>query len=354
MTKLHKVSAPGKIILLGEHAVVYGKPAIIAAVDKRCFVTISSRKDKKIKIVSKNYKRELITDYEKISSKFNKAEQDWKIFDQHNDIELLKSITNEPIDYPQIIIGQFLDYFNLNSVNGFDLVIDSEIPVGSGMGSSAALAVSMLGALFLFKEKKIDKKVINDIAFLCELKRHGKASGIDNSTSCYGGLNYFQKSQGIKPLDLKLTQKIMKNFYIVNSGSPEESSGEMIALVNLLFRKKSMLVEDIFTDQERLTIEFIDALNNGDEKELKRIIIAGEENLEKLGVVSANVEALIKEINRSGGAAKICGAGGRKNGSGVILIYHNNKKVFTTLVKSKKLQLLTITLTDKGVHSIDN
>ena len=182
--KIIKVSAPGKLHLLGEHAVVYNKPAIIAAVGKRCFVEIAPRTDGIIKVKSYNYKKEITTNSKDIIEKFDKSQKDWKTYNENNDTALLKSITKNPLDYPLIIIGQFLSFYEFNAIDGFDLIINSEIPIGAGMGSSAALAVSITGALCLFTNKPFDREIINKIAFLCEQKKHGEPSGGDNTTSC--------------------------------------------------------------------------------------------------------------------------------------------------------------------------
>ena len=63
------VSAPGKIHLLGEHAVVYGKPALLVAINKRCTVTLTPRKDKQIEIISKNFKKSIILSKKQILQK---------------------------------------------------------------------------------------------------------------------------------------------------------------------------------------------------------------------------------------------------------------------------------------------
>ncbi len=328
-----RTSAPGKLILIGEHAVVYGKPAIIGAIDKRCFVTISEREDKKIKIISKNFNKEIITDFDETISKFNKAQDEWNKFYQNNDVEILKSITSGALDYPQIIIGQFLEYFKLISINGFDLKIDSELPVGAGMGSSAALAVSIIGALFLFTNKKFDKEDINKIAFLCEQKKHGRPSGGDNSASCFGGLILFKKDEGVRQLDLNIPTEIKENFYVINTGVPEESTGKMVSIVKDLYRVKSNFVVEIFIEQAELTEQFLVAIQNVNKDEVMRIIKAGEKNLEKIGAVSESTKDLIRKIEENGGCAKVCGAGGRADKSGIILIYHENLQKLMSILK---------------------
>lgn len=359
------VSAPGKIILLGEHTVVYNKPALFAAIDKRCFITISPRKDNKINIVSKNLKAKITTDFEKINAKFAKAQKDWIEFNKTNNIQLLKSTTREPLDYAQIIIGQFLNFSKTNKTSflrkqessisknfsrGFDLLIDSQIPVGSGCGSSAALAVSIIGAIITLSDKNLDKKTINDIALLAERKKHGNPSGGDNTASTFGGLIWFKKDEEIKPLNIKISPEITKNFYIINTGTPDESTGEMVGLVRDLYQNNPKATEIIFNEQGTLTGKFLDALKKADEKEIIKCIKKAEKNLEKLGIVSPSTISLIKKIEITGGTAKISGAGGKKNNSGIILIYHKNLQALSNLLKSYNLFHEPLKINAEGVR----
>lgn len=345
-----KVSVPGKLHLLGEHAVVYNKPAILTAVGKRCFVEIIPRKDKKIKVSSKNYNTSMIRIIEEVVKKFGKAQKDWDCYDETNDIPLLKSITKDPLDYPIIIIGQFINSYKLNPISGFDLTIDSEIPIGAGMGSSGALSVGIIGALSLFTKKPFDKKTINEIAFLCEQKKHGKPSGGDNSTSCFGGLVWFKKDEGLRPLDADLPEAAAKNFYIINTGTPTETTGEMVSLVRGLVEKKPESTQKILDDQEKLVHDLLPALEKAKHNQIIEIIRNGEANLEKLGVVSSFAKKIIRDVEKSGGAAKICGAGGTTKSTGIILIYHQNLKNFEKVLKSHSLKLAQITLGVEGLR----
>src|SRR5258708_1232577 len=106
------VSAPGKIHLLGEHVVVYGKPSILAAVDKRGYVSITSRSDKRIKIISKDLNVSEEFTEEIILKKIKDAQEKWNKFSKSNNITLLKSLTAKPLDYATIAIGETLLYFN--------------------------------------------------------------------------------------------------------------------------------------------------------------------------------------------------------------------------------------------------
>lgn len=349
-----KVSAPGKLHLLGEHAIVYGKPAILTAVSKRCFVSLTPRKDESIKVSSRNFDEEQILSFEKVVEKFDKAQKSWDKYDKENDIPLLRSITHKPLDYPFIIIGQFIKHYGLKSLSGFDLEINSEIPVGAGMGSSGALSVSIIGALSLFSDKKLDKKTINEIAFLCERKKHGKPSGGDNSTSAYGGLVWFKKEDGVKPMDMKMSEDITKNFYIINTGTPTESTGEMVSNVRKLVEENELLTKEIFDRQEELVKDLRLAIEKNIPRQIPGIIKRGEENLEKIGVVSDYVKKIIRDIEESGGAAKICGAGGTTKSTGIILIYATDLKKLKEVLKSHQLDPSQLTLGVEGLREEEN
>jgi mevalonate kinase len=288
-----KVSAPGKIHLLGEHAVVYGKPALLAAINKRVFVEI---------IATSNKKKEVIIN----------SIQDEKV-----------------IDYIKHAIDVTVKYYKQQLPSGFTLSITSKIPPGAGMGSSAASAVAIAGAVTLFLGQAFDKKIINEIALLIEKYNHVNPSGGDNSTSCYGGFIWFRRETSnfkiIEPLSLVLSKEIKKNIYIIDTGKSKETTGEMVKLVKQFIQKNKKNAEKIFNDQEELTKNLLSAFSNNDENQIKLIIKKGQRNLEKLGVVPAPVKKMIRHIEKLGGAAKICGGGGISNATGVLLVYQNNK-----------------------------
>lgn len=296
-----KVSAPGKIHLLGEHAAVYGKPALLAAINKRIYAEITARKDTK---------KEIILDG--ISDK-------------------------NAIDYVQYAIDVTVEYYKQKLSSGFILTITSEIPVGSGLGSSAASAVAIAGAVTLFLGQPFDKKTINEIAFLIEKYNHVNPSGGDTSASCYGGLIWYRKETEqvklIQPIELQLSKNILKNFYLIDTGKPKETTKEMVQSVKRFVQRNKKVSEKIFNQQEELTKNLLIALQDNDEKEIKQIIKKGERNLEKIGVVPFSVKKLIRHIERLGGAAKISGGGGKSKSTGVLLVYQKNKinAVYTSL-----------------------
>lgn len=349
-----RVSAPGKLNLLGEHAVVYGKPAIIVSVARRCTVTLTPSNDGVVKIISRELNVSQIFTEKEILEKSNLAQKKWKKFTKTNDIQLLKSITSGPLDYAAIIIGETLGFTKKKLPSGFSLTINSKIPINSGMGSSSALAVSVVGSVLLFLGEKFDKEKINNIAFLAEQKKHGNPSGGDNSACCFGGLIWFRKETPdlkiISQIPFNISGKISQNFLIVFTGAPEESTGEMVSIVRNLYQKRTKFTKKIFAGQELLVRELLPALKKGEEDTVRKCIRLGEKNLERLGVVSAFAKSLIRKIEKIDGAAKICGAGGKTKGAGIILAYHKNLKELEDLLQSLKIDFSSVSLGAEGIR----
>lgn len=291
-----KVSAPGKIHLLGEHAVVYGKPALLTAIDLRVTVSISPAK------------------------KFSGN-------------SVFKRII-EPIVKKK---------FNLQKIPSYKLEVNSQIPLGCGLGSSAAISAAYIGTLLSFLRIKWDKTLINKLTFVAEKVFHGNPSGGDNSTVVYGGLVWFP----IKKLDFTIPGKLARNFVLINTGKPNETTKHMIEIVAAHKDK----FQKIFDDQERLVKELLPVLKNGNEQEFIRIIREGEKNLESIGVVSIFVKSIIRQIEKAGGAAKICGAGGKTRATGILLCYHPNPSVINNLAKSYGLDYFKTAL---GVEGLKN
>lgn len=348
------VSAPGKLHLLGEHVVVYGKPAIISAINQRCFVEITPNKDKKIEIIAKNLKVSKLFTEKEIIEKTKDAQSKWETYIKNNDTSLLKSITSNPLDFPVTVIGEAIKYFKKSLPHGFKLSIKSDIPIGSGMGSSAALAVAIAGAMSILLNKKIDKEAVNEIAYLSEQRKHGFPSGGDNSASCFGGLIWYRKETPdlkiIKPIPFVFPKKQAKNFVAIHTGNPAESTGEMVSAVRNLYQKKPEFIESILSSQEKLTRKLLSAIRDSDDTLMIRIIRAGEKNLESLGVVSEFSKSIIREIERKGGAAKICGAGGKQKSSGVVLAYHKNPELLNDIAKHYSFSFEPIVLGAEGIR----
>lgn len=303
------VSAPAKLILMGEHSVVYGKPALLASLEKRLFVTIENS-------------------------------------------EKLEIISSLNTDYLKHIIDLFTKTFK-KDVHKVKITVTSQIPVGRHIGSSSALAVATIGALMRYFLKIWDLKTINEIAYKAEKKMHGNPSGADNTVCCFGGLLWYRKeTEFLKSIwHLPISLYKIPQFVLIDTGKPKQGTGRMVELVAKRYRQKPQYMEQIFNNQEEKTKRILVSLKTGNFNELKDAIIAGERNLEKMGVVSKNSQKIIKEIEKLGGAAKICGGGGKTGPTGFLLSYHPDPEKLLKLAQTLKLPAFLTKLGSEGVRA---
>lgn len=303
--KILKVSAPAKLILSGEHSVVYGQPALVAAITQRLFVKIQKTKGKT------------------------------KIITHENPNLIYHALYN--------VIPQKIGINIAQEINHLQIKINSQIPSCRGLGSSAALAVALTKALLLWFDQKRSKKFVNQIAYEIEKKQHGQPSGVDNSASLYGGLILFRKGK-IKSLRIPH----FPPFILLDSGRASESTGTMVKLVKARQLKNKKLI----TALGQITKKIISNLKNP--ASLKPLITQNERLLEELGVVGPKAQRIIRSIEDFGAAAKICGAGGLKKGSGMILVFHQDRKKLLHWLKKQKLSFQETKIDYEGVRIEEN
>lgn len=313
--KITSYSAPAKVILAGEHAVVYGRPAIVSAIDLRLkfSITNSARSSK-----DGNTSEVVLMIAQKVK--------------EHLKREKIK--------------------FNERS---FGFKIASEIPIGRGLGSSAAFCVAVSAALLEFYSgRQFDKSVVNNIAYQCEKFFHKNPSGVDVSASCFGGLIYFRKEfeflKNISALNFKIPKKIEENLYLIDSGKPFESTGEMVELVGESYNKKPDFIEEVFNDIEKTTKRMVVSIIKEDVDFFAKTIVDNQVLLEMLGVVSKKTKKLLKDLEKFG-VGKVTGAGGRKEGSGFILFYSSKPKELEKYCERKKISYLKFKQSLKGLKN---
>lgn len=304
-------SAPGKIHLLGEHAVVYGKPALVASINLRAYTTITPAP---AKVVFKD-----------------------KFF------EKIRKII-EPIVKKQ---------FQLTTVPPYLLDISTDIPIGAGLGSSAAISASYIASFLTFLKIKWDLNLINELTFKAEKVFHGNPSGADNTVVVFGGLIWFRKEteklKTIQKLPFLISPKISKSFVLINTGTPKESTKEMVLKTLSLYQKKPGIVEKFLQKQEQLTKELVEALEQKNTKKVLSTLKMGENNLETIEVVSKQVLPIIREVESDFGAAKICGAGGKKGPTGILLCMHSNPKILIEIANKYKLEYFKTNFGTEGL-----
>ncbi len=302
------VSVPGKVHLMGEHAVVYGYPAILSAINLRLTMTISPGK---------------------------------------KDI-IIKS--SEPADYIKHALGIVQKHYQIDKLPPMTINVESEIPAGYHLGSSAATAVATVGAAMYFLRKIWNPTLINQLAYEAEKKQHGNPSGGDNTAVTTGGFLWFRKEleflKSLWQLPFKLPDSL-NHFFLIDTGRPKESTGEMVAFVKSQMLNHKSQIENHFRLNELQVKRIATAIKEADENELINAIKTGESSLEKIGVVSKKVIPIIRTIEKAGGAAKILGGGGRADGVGFLLAYHHDPESIT---KKYNLKIKKIKLGEEGVR----
>lgn len=299
-----KAFAPGKIILFGEHTVVYKKPAIAVAIDRGVNVELIPRNDDNITV-----KLDLI-DYYKKSQLVNKK-LNYKIDSQK------KMIT----DYIYEVINLF------EFEKGFDLTVDIKMYLGAGLGSSAAVTVSTLKAVSLYVNKQIDKKTIAQTAREIEIKIQGAASPIDTSMSTYGGIIFIDENSKLNRIDFN-----MKLPLIVSNCEISGNTGKLVESVRLKYEKYPTIVGNIFKAMKQIAIDAKVALEKGNSELIGDLMNINQGLLDAIGVNTTELSDMVYKAREYGAkGSKLTGSGG----GGCIIAYtpENSDEIYKQLRK---------------------
>lgn len=287
-------SAPGKIILFGEHFVVYGIKAILCSIDKRITAT-SQFLDEKIV---------------RISSSLGESEIE---LDALNNLENIPQKFMRPFFY---IAKKAIE--ENPTTKGIEIILESKIPTGAGLGSSSAACVAATASINgLFK--KLSKDEIVKRAIQAERTIFEQNSGADSSVSTFGGLMSYDLKKGFK----NIPSRNDLNFIISNSAQIHNTQDIVRQVRN--FKEKN---EDTF---DRLCHQEIEIVNNAEialkENDLNRLgslMLKNQELLKQIGISTEKIDLLVSEAKQTSYGAKITGAGG--GGCIISLVDDSNRK----------------------------
>jgi len=313
-------SAPGKLILTGEHSVVYGEPALIGAISLCTTASIQRSKDSAMTIFSKQLGGCREETAVLLKRCFEEAKAIWSSSLGKNRDYKLNRLRRDPYVVMKIAAGGALRALGRID-GGFRIKIDSELPVGSGLGSSASVAGAMMGAVGRLYGKRWDLERLNRMVFATEKIMHGKPSGGDNTAVVYGGILRFQrKNDSFVFQHITMKEGFIPEIVLVDSGRPEETTGEIVEGVEVKSQKSKVksIIRKMGKVSEAIISDFRKGNLNADS------IRENERLLEELGVVGEMAQRMVRLIEGIGGAAKICGAGGIRKGSGILLVYHDD------------------------------
>ncbi len=337
-------SAPGKCILIGEHAVVYGEPAIIAAISKR--TTVRCSKNDKVRYLDRRFDTEgNIWPVSEVLSASRKTTDVWNACAAKKDFfALFKHVKkNKYENYRKTVVGIVLQRLGIKE--GVSVEINSDVPVGAGLGSSSSLSVALTKSIAETFKKNISLSEVNEIAYELEKIIHGTPSGGDNSASCYGGLLWFKKTASgpsIQSLKEEIPHR-MENFVLVYTRQPDKTTGEMVQIVrNLPEQKRNKHIKAIGASAEKMRV----ALRQKDIKTVRDCMNEAQANLSELGVSTPEIDRIAKTVRDMAGAAKLCGAGG----GGIMLCYHHEKNKLLSAIRKLGYEPIEAELGAEGVR----
>ena len=320
-------SAPAKIILFGEHSVVYGYPSIAVAIDMRAKVLAEFNNESVLSIYSETFNKT-----EKIAlEKFQKISEE----------NLTKNFTFAPLF---VAIKRVISHLNYELKRGLSLKIYSEVPPSAGLGSSAAVNVATTASVYtLLSEVKPEVPVISSLAYEAEKIVHGTPSGIDNTISSYGGMIYYEKGKSIKSLPLTYELPL-----IVGNTKIPRSTRDLVMRVRKLYTQFPDIVETIFSAIGRVTKLALNALNSKDIAGLGQLMTINHGLLESLNVSNYKLASFVHAAISNGAlGAKLTGAGG--GGCMVALVSEETQERVASAIKDLGGETYFTYTTNKGV-----
>jgi len=292
-------SAPGKIILFGEHFVVHGTKAILAAIDKRVTVTSIFTDNKTIKVNSQLGSIEV-----PISSSHEEVKSDFRPF-----VYLANNIINSE-----------------QNVSGLEITIDSDIPIGVGLGSSSACCVAATASISeLFNA--LSSEEILKISIEAEKTIFPDTSGADCTVCTYGGMIEYPSIE-------KIDNTFDLNLLIANSMIPHNTKNS-VEKVNKFKENDEERFSQLCDLETKLIDEVITAMKNNDVTTLGLKMSENQKYLEEIQVSNDTLRDMISSLSEISLGSKITGAG---DGGCIIALVkdENMDKVTALLPKDKK------------------
>ena len=282
-------SAPGKIILFGEHAVVYGRPALaVPVIQVQATATVSENSRGGVMIEAPN-------------------------------INLSADLSSLPSNHPLVfVINSVFSTLKISNPPACTVYLQSTIPVASGLGSGAAVSVAIIRALSGFLGKPLPDEKVNFLAFEAEKLYHGTPSGIDNTVVTYAKPVYFILKKPIKTFHVGAPFTIM-----IGGTGISAPTKDSVGSVRKLWQADKPRWEKVFTRVGEIVWNARQAIERGDVAELGRLMDANHALLQEMTVSCVELDDLVEAARKSGAlGAKLSGGG--RGGNMIALVEKDN------------------------------
>ncbi len=313
----YSASAPGKIILFGEHAVVYGRPAIaapVAQVKAKAILTADPRAEP------------------------------GSVQVQAPDVRLDSVLSSLPLDdaIAKAISGTFAA-LGVSKPPAFKLRISSTIPLAAGLGSGAAVSVAIIRAVSAFLGRPLPDEEVSALTYDVEKIHHGTPSGIDNTVVTYAMPVYFIRERPIQTFQVK------KPFTIV-IGDTGIASSTAVAVGDLreLWQADKAQYEAIFDEVSAIAQKARQAIEDGQPESLGALMDENHAWLQKMTVSSPELDQLVGAAREAGAlGAKMSGAG--RGGNMIALVLPDMAQtVAEALMSAGATNTITTTVGGQG------
>ncbi len=273
--------APGKVILFGEHAVVYGRPAIAVPVTqvRACAVVEDGLPGQGVLI-------------------------------QALDLSLRHQL-GEPIPaaspaYPlEATVRNALQRLGIAGLPDLTLTVSSTVPLASGMGSGAAVATAIVRALAQHLGQELAPQEVSELVYRTEVIHHGTPSGIDNTVIAFERPVFFVRGKPIETLRVGRPLRLV----IGDTGSRSPTK-DVVGDVRRAWQAEPARYEALFDRIGAIALQARQALEQGKSRALGKLMDENQELLQAIGVSSPQLEELIRAARAAGAqGAKLCGAG---------------------------------------------
>ena len=342
MRRLARARAPAKLILSGEHAVVYGQPALAMATQyytesivEATLSPLSLSRHIAFRLPQFQYAKQLtLATLKKLKKR---VQRDYAAFlaGECGIREVLK----KPVELIQFTVANLLD-LSQAMTQSVHVETHSTIPIGCGMGSSAALVMSTLRAVSQLFNLELEEEAYLRLGIDAENLQHGYSSGLDIQLVWQGGCVYFQKG--------KATARVASSvpLYGVNTGKPLSTTGECV-----MQARKHFLASRITDDFAAVTNALDKAFSENNRAAIQVGVRENHRLLCQIGVVPEAIAHFIAALETAGAAAKICGAGAVKGDyAGMILVVPDAIEAVQPIVDAFGFSIERIQGDSHGTH----
>ncbi len=334
-------SAPGKLILMGEHAAVYGHPALVAAAGLRLTAHFSPAETPGVELDFPALGRSLHLPWSEVLDHARRSRAAWERYAADPRPELFAQVCDgDPLHLPKVALGEAAESPNDLSPPPLHLAVHSDLPIGSGLGSSAATAVTLVAGYLAWRgpaggagvgygvgagvgvgaelaSARVEasstptsknlaalEQLVNDV----ERRQHGTPSGIDAATVLRGGILWARRHPGggvdLDPLSpAAQASPLLARLGVWDTGRPPESTGAVVAWVRERRAGNPRHWDGVLARLGEAAAALRRELEaeREDPPVLRELLRAAQAGLEELGVVPPPVRGLVRRIEAEGG-----------------------------------------------------